>query len=94
MNNFLVYSPSNPFQKLNLNVQDAKTTFHIVLLQESIVCLVTLMLRHIVKEECTFCPNCSFPAIADMLRRSLEIEPTCPMCGVEMSLDDVREVRV
>jgi len=48
--------------------------------------------KHINLEGCAFCPSCNFPAIAEMFRKSLEVEGACPMCEAELSPADVREV--
>ena len=48
--------------------------------------------RHVVSEGCTFCPHCDFPAITEMLRKSLEIEAKCPMCNEDLDPSQVEEV--
>ncbi|CAG9314821.1 unnamed protein product [Blepharisma stoltei] len=37
--------------------------------------------KHMILKEWSQCPNCKFPAILSELVRSLESEPTCPMCN-------------
>lgn len=50
---------------------------------------IILYFRHILVEDCCFCPNCKFPANASYLRKILESENACPMCNTALDLNDV-----
>ena len=48
--------------------------------------------RHIVVDDCCFCPNCKFPSNSSYMRKILESENACPMCNIALDLNDVQLV--
>ncbi|XP_023685243.1 WD repeat-containing protein 19 isoform X1 [Paramormyrops kingsleyae] len=47
--------------------------------------------RHMVKEDWSACPHCSFPALYSQLLVLLEIESSCPMCSEPLSPSQVQK---
>lgn len=47
---------------------------------------------HILKDDCTQCPSCHFPAIYSEFMKYLENEITCPMCSNHISRHDVKKL--
>ncbi|CAK84014.1 unnamed protein product (macronuclear) [Paramecium tetraurelia] len=50
--------------------------------------------KHIVAEQCCFCPECKFPANIQYFKRILEIEPICPLCQKQIRSQDLKEVSI
>eukprot|EP01017_Pseudomicrothorax_dubius_P002439 TRINITY_DN1006_c0_g1_i2.p1 TRINITY_DN1006_c0_g1~~TRINITY_DN1006_c0_g1_i2.p1 ORF type:complete len:128 (-),score=45.66 TRINITY_DN1006_c0_g1_i2:84-467(-) len=48
--------------------------------------------KHMVVDDCGKCPKCNYPALRTYLIRSLEIENVCPMCGEELTGDEIPQL--
>ncbi|KAJ8271702.1 hypothetical protein COCON_G00105610 [Conger conger] len=48
--------------------------------------------RHMVKEDWSVCPHCSFPALHSEFLGLLETESVCPMCSESLSTEQVKKI--
>jgi len=48
--------------------------------------------RHIVLQDLTTCPSCSFPALYSAFSALIEAEATCPMCSQEIKSAELRKM--
>ena len=48
--------------------------------------------RHVVLNDLTLCPSCSFPALFSEFTKMIESESQCPMCQQEVNLSAVRKM--
>jgi len=53
-------------------------------------CIVTG--QHMVLEDWSVCPKCSFPALYSHFTALLQTETSCPMCGEDLSPDQIKKV--
>ncbi|KAG8516530.1 WD repeat-containing protein 19, partial [Galemys pyrenaicus] len=48
--------------------------------------------RHMLKDDWTVCPHCSFPALYSELKIMLNTESTCPMCSERLNLVQLKKI--
>merc|ERR1711988_1106693 len=79
---------SSPFDP---NVRVAETTLECPSTRNTIpYCIATG--RHIVLQDLTTCPSCSFPALYSGFSALIEAESTCPMCSQEVKSSELRRL--
>ncbi|XP_004681546.2 PREDICTED: WD repeat-containing protein 19 [Condylura cristata] len=48
--------------------------------------------RHMLKDDWTVCPHCSFPALYSELKIMLNTESTCPMCSERLNVTQLKKI--
>ncbi|XP_053210855.1 WD repeat-containing protein 19-like isoform X2 [Panonychus citri] len=49
--------------------------------------------HHIIKDDLTVCPSCSFPALKTNFIKLLNREPVCPMCGSTIDIKQLETIK-